>query len=184
MGLICSFVVFGTARPQGSTTTWNKRDPRTGDYKPAITHHNRESLMQWRADIRAAIQQQAPQFRTALITGPVAVRAVFYLLKPPSVPKKRVFPIVVPDCDKLARGLNDAIESVLIRNDSQIVHLDLWKVYTADRPMMTVELWEPDALTLSAVGNPFDTQPRLFLAEQAPAPDVDEEPFSETLGDA
>jgi Holliday junction resolvase RusA-like endonuclease len=161
MGLICAFTVWGTARPQGSTTTWNKRDPKTGAYKPAITHHNRESLMQWRADIRAAIQQHAPQFRSQLIKGPVAVRGIFYFLKPPSVPKKRVYPIVAPDVEKLARAVSDALEHTVIVNDAQVVTWIAMKQYTDSRPRLELEVWEPEALAVAA-GNPFDAAPRLF----------------------
>jgi Holliday junction resolvase RusA-like endonuclease len=180
MGLICSFVVVGVAVPQGSTTTWNKRDPRTGDFKPAITHARRDSLMLWRHAIRSAIQQQVAPAQ--LVEGPVAVRAIFHITKPASVAKKRVFPTVAPDLDKTCRALGDALEKVLVRNDAQVVHWSAWKVYTAGPSKLVVEIWEPDALVVP-VGNPFDTQPRLFLAEQS-APEADEEPFSETLGDA
>jgi Holliday junction resolvase RusA-like endonuclease len=156
MGLIASFTVYGTPRPQGSTKTWTRRDPRTGEYKPAITHSNRDSLMQWRNDIRAAIQQRASQFREVLITGPVVVRGIFYLAKPPSVPKKRVWPIVAPDVEKLARAVSDALEHTLIVNDAQVVGWIAWKCYTDTRPKLVLEVWEPDAqdVQLSA-GNPF-----------------------------
>ena len=67
MPLICAFTVLGAAKPQGSTRTRTFRDAH-GFVKTAITHSNRESLMQWRQDIRNAIQIHAPQLRNALGT--------------------------------------------------------------------------------------------------------------------
>src|SRR5262245_55997053 len=126
MPLIASFTVLGAAVPQGSTRTWNKYDPVTRTYKPAVTHNKRESLMLWRGAIRSAIQQQVQP--SALTRDAVAVRAIFSVTKPPSIPKKRIFPIVAPDLDKLQRALGDAMEKVLLVNDAQIVAWDVWKV--------------------------------------------------------
>ncbi len=163
MGLLASFTVVGEPVPQGSTRTWNKRDARTGEVTPAITHHNRERLMQWRTDIRWCIKQQAPHICKTLIEGPIAVRAIFYFNKPKSV--KREFPTVAPDCDKLCRAVGDALEKVVIRNDAQIVRWDMWKLYTSGRSQLVVELWVPDVIEL-AQGNPFSE--RLPFAHGAP----------------
>ncbi len=153
MGLIAEFTVYGDAKPQGSTRTWNRRDKQTGEFKPAITHSNRESLFAWRGSIRAAMQQQAPNL-SGEFTGALAVKAIFYLHKPPSVAKKRAYPTVAPDLDKLLRALNDGLESIVCRNDAQIVHAHVWKLYTTARARLLVQLWEPEACSISA-GNPF-----------------------------
>lgn len=161
MPLVCSFTVLGDAKPQGSTTTFT-RQVRDGSgrtvYKPVITHSNRESLMQWRHDIRTAVQLQAPHLQQALLRGPIAVRVRFELTKPPSV-KRRRFPIVAPDLDKLQRAVGDALEHTVLHCDSQIVHWDVWKVYTDGRAQAAIDIWQPDEDAVPvATENPFQQQ--------------------------
>lgn len=154
MSKICAFTVYGDARPQGSTRTRTFRDAR-GNTKTAITHSNRESLMQWRQDIRTAIQLHAPELRSNLVRGPIAVRICFAMTKPPSVSKRRLFPVVAPDLDKLLRAVGDALEHTVLFNDSQIVHWDTWKVYTDGCAQATIEIWQPDAVVPVDTENPF-----------------------------
>lgn len=151
MALLCAFTVYGDAKPQGSLT----------DYGRGLTYSNRASLMQWRQDIRTAVQMHAPQLQDALVRGPVAVRVRFAIPKPPSAPKRRLFPIVAPDCDKLVRAVGDALQHTVIRDDCQIVHWDAWKVYTDGRAEAHIEIWQPDAIVAMATENPFQ-QPGLF----------------------
>lgn len=160
MGQICAFTVYGEAKPQGSTRTRTFRDAK-GQLKTAITHSNRESLMQWRQDIRNAIQIHAPELRTNLVRGPIAIRIRFAMTKPPSVSKRRLFPVVAPDLDKLLRAVGDALEHTVLHNDSQIVHWDTWKVYTEGRAQAVIEIWQPETLAAMAEHNPFQ-QPGLF----------------------
>jgi|SRR5262245_7686618 len=160
MPLVCAFTVVGEAKPQGSTRARTFQNPRTGAWKTAITHSNRASLLQWRQDIRAAIQLQVPQLANALLRGPVAVRVRFLMPKPPSISKRRLFPTVAPDVDKLIRAVGDALESTVFVNDAQVVHWDAWKVYTAEgRAEARIEIWQPDALPLPVSDvNPFHQQ--------------------------
>src|SRR5262245_27246243 len=166
MALVCSFTVVGDAKPQGSTKTITRPvvDRATGrtSLRPVITHSNRESLMQWRAAIRTAVQTHVPDLQAALLRGPIAVRVVFAMTKPSSVSKKRVFPIVAPDLDKLLRALGDALEHTVLVNDAQIVHWEAWKVYVDNaRAEARIDIWQPDHLVVLS-DNPFDHQPGLF----------------------
>ena len=160
MPLVCSFTVVGAAKPQGSTRTRMFRDAR-GQMRTAITHSNRDSLMQWRQDIRTAVQVHAPHLANALLRGPIAVRVQFAMTRPPSISKRRVFPVVAPDLDKLQRAVGDALEHTVLHCDSQIVHWDVWKVYTDGRAQATIDIWQPDAVLSLETGNPFQ-QPGLF----------------------
>ena len=157
MPLVCSFTVVGAAKPQGSTRTRTFRDAR-GARHTAITHSNRESLMQWRQDIRTAVQVHAPHLANALLRGPIAVRVRFEAVKPPSVSKRRLFPVVAPDADKLARAVGDALEHTVIHTDAQIVHWDVWKVYTEGRAQATIDIWQPHAVLPLETANPFQQQ--------------------------
>ena len=94
-----------------------------------------------------------------LLRGPVGVRVWFWFPKPPSVPKRRVFPTGAPDLDKLQRALGDSLQHVLVGNDAQIVHWEAWKVYTETGPAYAqVELWQPDVIVQPATTNPFQQQ--------------------------
>jgi Holliday junction resolvase RusA-like endonuclease len=151
MPLLCAFTVVGDAVPQGSL--------RRGAHGQ-VRYSNRDSLMAWRSSIRTAIQLHVPELQNALVHGPVAVRVRFLTPKPPSVSKRRLFPTVAPDLDKLCRAVGDALESTVVQCDAQIVHWDAWKVYTAEgRAEARIELWQPDAVPLPVTEvNPFQQQ--------------------------
>jgi Holliday junction resolvase RusA-like endonuclease len=168
MPKVCAFVVYGIARPKGSTRSWAcpvkdahgqvVRDATTGRVvmRQAITHQNRESLMKWAHDIRAAIQLHAPELQDALVRGPVAVRIVFHLPKPKSATKKAVYPVVAPDVDKLARAALDPMTKTIFHDDAQVVGLEVWKVYTDGQAKAAFEVWTPDQLpTAIRESNPF-----------------------------
>ena len=60
---------------------------------------------------------------------PLSVRAVFVLVKPPSVPKKRSYPVTRPDADNYQKLLMDACTGFLWTDDSQVCDLQVSKVY-------------------------------------------------------
>lgn len=161
MGLVLAFTVLGTARPQGSTRTRTFRDAQ-GNVKTVITHSNRESLMQWRQDIRSAVQLHAPELRNTLVSGPVACVAVFHRHRPPSVSKKKAFPTTAPDLDKLLRAVGDALETTVVINDAQIKGWIAWELFTDGAARLELRIWQPDAPVIPAQDeNPFH-QPGLF----------------------
>jgi Holliday junction resolvase RusA-like endonuclease len=149
MALICAFTVVGEAVPQGSL--------RRGAHGQ-VRYSNRDSLMAWRSSIRTAIQLHVPDLPHALLRGPIAVRVRFLTPKPPSVPKRRIFPTVAPDLDKLCRAVGDALESTVLRCDAQIVHWEAWKIYTEGRAEAHIELWQPDVVEAPRTVNPFQAE--------------------------
>ena len=66
-----------------------------------------------------------PKFATGL---PLVVSIDFYLTKPKSVSKKRVFPITRPDLDNYIKII-DAFNGVLWDDDSQIIRMLARKEY-------------------------------------------------------
>jgi Holliday junction resolvase RusA-like endonuclease len=78
-----------------------------------------------------------------MILGPVKVEVNFYLSRPPSIKQsKRVFPIVPPDTDKLARACLDGLgqgingksgDGRLWADDSLVVELVANKFYADER---------------------------------------------------
>lgn len=102
----------------------------------------------WRADIRAAIEQE-PVTATFDAIGPMAVDLYFTLPRPKShhrtggnahllrddVP---AYPAGRPDLDKLVRAVLDAVGSTgrVWNDDAQVVHVNAWKHYaTPDEPI-------------------------------------------------
>lgn len=86
--------------------------------------------------------------RKKIIDGPVMGRVVFYLARPVSRPNA-VFPDRKPDLDKLVRALGDALEGIVITQDSRIVHWHVWKLYADHNPAGGVPC---SAVTVSEVG--------------------------------
>jgi Holliday junction resolvase RusA-like endonuclease len=78
-----------------------------------------------------------------MILGPVRVEINFYLPRPPSIKQsQRVFPIVPPDADKLARAVLDGLgqgingksgDGRLWADDSLVVELVANKFYADER---------------------------------------------------
>ena len=93
---------------------------------------------------RAAIAREAQVAMTgwALIETPVGIMATFGLPRPRSLPKRVTEPDAKPDLDKLARALLDAITGVVIRDDAQVVDLQLRKLYDDEQPGVFVNVVE------------------------------------------
>lgn len=115
---VIRFRVVGEPVPQGSM----KGYVRGG--RVALTSDN-PKLHNW----RDVIGWEARQHVTELLTEPVRVWANFYLTRPKSCPKRRVYPTVKPDIDKLTRALFDALTGVVWADDALVVEHHIRKVY-------------------------------------------------------
>lgn len=118
-----AFFVAGIPQQQGSKTGY------VVGGRAVLTDQNRARLKPWRAQVSSVAA--ATWVYGKAFEGPVRVHAVFVLPKPKSV--KRDFPHVRPDLDKLARALLDGITDAgcVWGDDSQVVELDVAKVYGA-----------------------------------------------------
>jgi crossover junction endodeoxyribonuclease RusA len=133
--------VLGLAQPKGSTRAFVKKR-RDGQMFAATTSDN-PKLKDWQQRIATEAQRvRAGRFASAGV--PVAVAATFCLLRPASISaKKRPYPTVAPDVDKLTRALLDAMTGVLYADDAQVVSVQTYKVY-ADHgkpPGVNVKVW-------------------------------------------
>ncbi|MGI4812092.1 MAG: RusA family crossover junction endodeoxyribonuclease [Janthinobacterium lividum] len=77
---------------------------------------------------------------------PVGMRLEFVFERPPSVTKKRLFPVVKPDLDKLERAVLDSLTQIVYLDDSQVVELTASKVY-GPKAQVTVQVWTIDEST-------------------------------------
>lgn len=116
--------IYGDPAPQGSKRVFNGR----------VVEAAGQKLKVWRKAIAQACQDIVTEEHTLLL-GPVRVEVEFYLPRPASVSiKKRPFPIVPPDTDKLLRGLLDGIgqSEVIWGDDSQVIEILAYKFYADD----------------------------------------------------
>lgn len=143
-----SFTVHGKAIAKGSM----RMVPIKGRARPMITS-DAKGLKQWEAVIRTELQvamRLAPKATVlALFDAPIAVGIRFHMPRPKK-PKKtaKQYPTTRPDCDKLARSVCDALQAVVFRDDSQVVALQVRKVYAAAgaKAEIVVESWDEGRL--------------------------------------
>lgn len=132
-----SFFVAGAPVTQGSKVASVNR--HTG--RAVMREVNGSKLSFWRSAIRTEAQAAG---EGQMYSGPVGVTLSFFLPKPASAPKrKRTWPIKARsgDVDKMARAALDAVTHVLIHDDSQVVHLEVFKDWAEGQvPGVLVEI--------------------------------------------
>jgi crossover junction endodeoxyribonuclease RusA len=115
--MISKFAVFGVPAPQGSKRhIGNGRMIEASKYLPA-----------W----RKAIETECQSLFEEPMDGALEVELWFYLPKPSSV--SREYPTVMPDTDKLVRGVLDGLtKGAAIVDDKLVVDLHAYKRYSVD----------------------------------------------------
>ena len=78
-------------------------------------------------------------------TKGVAVHLVlrFFLEKPASVPKRRLYPTVKPDSSKLLRAVEDSLTGTVWHDDAQVVSTQVEKRYGVPQ-RVEIEVWSID----------------------------------------
>ena len=92
------------------------------------------------AQIRAEIIRQCPSYST-FFDGrpPLSVKMLFVITKPPSVSKKRVYPVTRPDIDNYTKLVMDACNGYLWADDAQVCRMVAEKVY-GQPPRVEIEV--------------------------------------------
>lgn len=99
-----------------------------------------KSTRDWEELIRyQALAHRPPK----LLDGPLSLEATFYLVRPKSKPKKRLYPDTKPDLDNLEKAVCDALEGLIYVNDSRIVDKVVRKRY-GDPPRVEVGIREEE----------------------------------------
>jgi len=135
-----SFTVFGfEPRPQGSKKYVGQRTTAAGNKIPLIIEAS-PGLPVWRKAVADAVKEAMLQSGDdSKFEGAVKVEAVFYLTRKPSV--KRALPTVPPDLDKVTRSLLDSCGfGGIWKDDSQVVRLDVSKVYATGQSGVAVTI--------------------------------------------
>jgi Holliday junction resolvase RusA-like endonuclease len=118
------FVVLGEARPAGSKTAvvtpQGRRNVFDSSGRPGAA---------WKREVKSAALDalEAAGLAGQLLEGPLAVRMTFY--RRPLARGGRDYPTTRPDVLKLARAVEDALTTVVWRDDAEIVAEGLAKLY-------------------------------------------------------
>lgn len=127
MSQLLHWFVDGVPVPQGSKTAMvvNGR---------AVMFEANKKHKSWREHVKATLPTlEHPS------TNPVRVELQFWFEKPKTV--KRTHMSVKPDLDKLARNILDCLSGQIIKDDSQVIILNLRKEY-GDRPGVLIRVAE------------------------------------------
>lgn len=129
------FTIPGSPRGKG-----RHRMTRTGHaYTPKETT-NYEAL------VKQTFQAKYPEW-VPIADGPVFMRIMAFFEVPMSASKKKrgmmiageIRPTKKPDTDNISKIVKDALNSILYRDDSQVVTETVYKIY-GDRPRVEVEV--------------------------------------------
>lgn len=139
---MAEFTVLGVARPAGSKRAF--AHPHTG--KIIVTDQSGAKGKTWRADVREAASEAVE----TPLRGAVGVEILFYRARPKgqygsgrnaAIVKESApaHPTVMPDVDKLSRGVLDAMTGVCYLDDAQIVDKAVHKRYAqTDRTIIRI----------------------------------------------
>ena len=116
-----AFTVYGVAQPKGNMRAVHPK----GMKFPVITDSNR-SVKSWSQLVAQGASdaiQQLPEQQRAVMTGAVRLTVGFYMPRPKKFATVRHAStpcVTMPDWDKLARAIGDALTKVVYRDDAQI----------------------------------------------------------------
>ncbi|MFD3336107.1 RusA family crossover junction endodeoxyribonuclease [Streptomyces sp. NPDC058700] len=128
--------VHGLPGPQGSKTAVGYgRSRKTGRAIP-LMRESSAKVKPWREKVQDAIEQAIARGEAQYLDGPVYAHITFTLPKPVRAPKRRrTYPAVTPDIDKLERSTYDAITKAQAwKDDGAVIENHNRKVYPGEHP--------------------------------------------------
>lgn len=134
------FTIPGDPIPQGR--------PRAGKNRGKIVMYDPRESKEYKRYVSLIARQHAPK---VLLEGALSMRMKIYRNIPKSTTKKdRALisegikrPITKPDNTNYAKGIEDALNGIIYKDDSQIVDLQIQKYYSDD-PRVEVRVQEID----------------------------------------
>lgn len=111
-----SFTVYGEAVPKARARVAFVHG-KTFAYTPKKTKV-------WEEQVYYTALEHRPD---TLLDGPLFIYLTFYLLKPKSAIRKRLYPDKKPDADNMVKAIIDSLEKVIFTNDSRICDLVIKK---------------------------------------------------------
>lgn len=128
--------VYGLAGPQGSKTAVGYGRSKTTGRAIPLMRESSKKVKPWREAVTAAIEAALTAGEAQYLAGPVRADVTFTMPKPVSAPKRRrTYPAVTPDIDKLERSTYDAITAANAwRDDGAVIENHSRKVYPGEHP--------------------------------------------------
>ncbi len=126
------FTVYGSPVAQG-----RPRFARAGNF---VRAYDPAKSKGWKQDVKAQVLSAlggVPEIHE----GPLELQVVFHLPRPKSLPKKVIHHVKKPDCTNLVKGIEDGLNGILWRDDSQLVGVVLRKQY-GELPRVVIEIRE------------------------------------------
>lgn len=134
MGKQIKFTVYARPEPQGSARGFVYQGQFDKRPRAIITTSNKK-LKPYRQELtntaKGVVEEAGVDVGQtwAMKHVPVSITLDFYLERPASIPKKRVYIVVKPDIDKLVRSTLDALTGTVFLDDAQVVELSVRKHY-------------------------------------------------------
>lgn len=139
-----TFFVAGIAKPAGS-----KRGFFIPSIKRVVITDACKGSKDWKTDVKHEAQEN---YQGPLLECPIRLTLTFFVVRPKSHYRTgknskmlrdgaNVYPTSKPDVLKLARGVEDALTSIIWKDDSQIVSEHLFKRYS-ETPGVMIEITE------------------------------------------
>lgn len=108
--------------------------------KQFVSHYDPAKSRNYKEFVQRQIVIKGPP--EELLDEPLVLSCRIYRLKPKSKSKKIIYPVTKPDLDNYIKSIKDAMNKIVIRDDSIIVgYKDVWKLYTLKLPRVEFELY-------------------------------------------
>lgn len=132
--MILEFFVPGMPATAGSKRAFVYTPKGGGKPRAVVTDTNRQGKT-WRSDVQAAaIAAKLAAGSVGLLEDALRVTLIFVLPRPASISvRRRPYPTVKPDVDKLSRAMLDALTQVVWKDDAQVVRKTVAKLYQDQR---------------------------------------------------
>jgi Holliday junction resolvase RusA-like endonuclease len=128
-----TFTVYCKAEPQGSKRAFVVPGKKGAKARAVVVDTKSKTMKSYRSqatnEALVAMQEAGKAMPLADKHVPVELTLEFTFLRPPSAPKGRQWPAVLPDVDKLIRSTLDSLTGVLWKDDAQVVRVLAEKVY-------------------------------------------------------
>lgn len=119
--MIYKFIIPGNPIAQG-----RPKFARKGNF---VIAYDPDKSRSWKAYVAWHVKKQLAGCLKAPLEGPLILAVTFSFLRPKSLSKKVRYHIKKPDCKNLLAGVEDAMEGIVYRNDSQIYSILVTKNY-------------------------------------------------------
>ncbi len=109
---------------------------KTSDYKKTLTEILHLNILQGKLKEEIAILYDSPICLTATFSMPIPQRLI---RKKDPQPWRTALPVAKPDTDNLIKGAKDVLSGVVYKDDSQVTHEFVRKIY-GDRPYVKITI--------------------------------------------